>query len=144
MNEGKKYFNKAKCLVCGHMDKVYHPSKEEYQEVTVCPKCNGAFVDVWVINNYKRQSNDTKKNIQGLTIELNVETTEALKGIKEVTEAANECTAALEKLEKVMSRFKGKSALKDITVECPIFLNGKTMASEIVKRINDSDSNIQI
>ncbi|EOQ60712.1 hypothetical protein [Bacillus cereus] len=144
MNEGKKYFNKAKCLVCGHMDKVYHPSKEDYREVTVCPKCNGAFVDVWVINNYKQQSNDTKKSIQGLTIELNVETTEALKGIKEVMEAANECVDALEKLEKVMSMFKGKGALTDITVECPIVLNGKTMASEIVKRINDSDSNIQI
>ncbi|MDR5022442.1 hypothetical protein FOL75_10715 [Bacillus thuringiensis] len=136
MNEEKKYFHKAKCLVCGHMDKVYHPSKEEYQEVTVCPKCNGAFVDVWVMNKYTQQSNDAKKNIQGLTIELNVETTEALKGIKEVTEAV--------KLEKVMSRFKGKSALKDITVECPIVLNGKTMASEIVTRINDSNSNIQI
>ncbi|MDR5021810.1 hypothetical protein FOL75_07155 [Bacillus thuringiensis] len=144
MNENNKYFNKAKCLVCGHMDKVYHPSKEDYREVTVCPKCNGAFVDVWVINNYKRQSNDTKKNIQGLTIELNVETTEALKGIKEVTEAANECVDALEKLEKAMSRFKGKSALEDITVEFPVVLNGKTMSSEIVKRINDSNSNIRI
>ncbi|EJR67514.1 hypothetical protein IIO_00502 [Bacillus cereus VD115] len=107
MNEGKKYFNKAECLVCGHMDKVYHPSKEEYQEVTVCPKCNGAFVDVWGINNYKQQSNDTKKNIQGLKIELNVETTEALKGIKEVTEAANECVAALEKLERLTNKFSG-------------------------------------
>ena len=68
----------------------------------------------------------------------------SIKSIKEVTEAANECVDALEKLEKVMSGFKGKSALKDITVECPIVLNGKTMALEIVKRINDSDSNIQI
>ncbi|MED3069871.1 hypothetical protein P4310_31285, partial [Bacillus thuringiensis] len=79
-----------------------------------------------------------------LIIEVNADKNGALEGIKEVTEAANECTDALEKLEKVMSRFKGKSALKDITVECPIVLNGKTMASEIVKRINDSNSNIQI
>ncbi|MCU5277051.1 hypothetical protein [Bacillus thuringiensis] len=144
MNEGEKYFNKAKCLVCDHMDKVYHPSKEEYREVTVCPKCKGAFVDVWVMKKYTQKSNGAKKNIQGLTIELNVETTEALKRIKEVTEAANECVDALEKLEKVMSRLKGKSALEDITVEFPVVLNGKTMSSEIVKRINDSDSNIRI
>ncbi|MED2078597.1 hypothetical protein P4V79_24520, partial [Bacillus thuringiensis] len=111
MNEREKYFNKAKCLVCDHMDKVYHPSKEEYREVTVCPKCNGAFVDVWVMKKYTQKSNDAKKNIQGLTIELNVETTEALKRIKEVTEAANECVDALEKLEKVMDRFTGKSGL---------------------------------
>ncbi|ENQ3080975.1 hypothetical protein ACEOWG_004307 [Bacillus cereus] len=52
-------YNTSKCLVCGHQDKVYHPFKEEYQEVTVCPKCNGTFVDMWVINKYK-QSDDTK------------------------------------------------------------------------------------
>ncbi|MBT2577436.1 hypothetical protein J7E43_08435 [Bacillus sp. ISL-8] len=128
MNEEKKYFNKAKCLVCGHMDKVYHPSKEEYQEVTVCPKCNGAFVDVWVINNYKRQSNDTKKNIQGLTIELNVETTEALKGIKEVTKAANECVAAVEKLEKVMTKFNIRNEVNELVTHIPIHVDGKIIA----------------
>ncbi|MBK5494610.1 hypothetical protein [Bacillus sp. TH13] len=133
MNEGKKYFNKAKCLVCGHMDKVYYPSKEEYREVTVCPKCNGAFVDVWVINNYKRQSNDTKKNIQGLTIELNVETTEALKQMKEVTIAANECVAALEKLERLTNKFSGFPQTK-ISVH----------ADTIAQRINSDTSSIRI
>nr|WP_256941604.1 helix-turn-helix domain-containing protein [Bacillus thuringiensis] len=49
-----RYFNCTKCLVCDHQDKVYHPSKEEYQEVTVCPKCNGAFVDVWKLEKYKQ------------------------------------------------------------------------------------------
>jgi len=37
----------AQCLVCEHKGKVLYNSKEEYQEVTVCPKCNGAFVDVY-------------------------------------------------------------------------------------------------
>ncbi|TKI74458.1 hypothetical protein FC701_36350 [Bacillus mycoides] len=46
--------------MCDHMDRVYHPSKEEYQEVTVCPKCNGAFVDVWVMNKYKQNINQPK------------------------------------------------------------------------------------
>lgn len=57
----KRYFNKAKCLVCGHMDKVYHLFKEEYREVTVCPKCNGAFVDVWKLEKYKQQINQYKE-----------------------------------------------------------------------------------
>ncbi|MEK4416340.1 hypothetical protein [Bacillus sp. FSL K6-0268] len=79
-----------------------------------------------------------------LKINIDADTSEALKQMKEVTEAANECVDALEKLEKVMSRFKGKSALEDIAVEFPVVLNGKTMSSEIVKRINDSNSNIRI
>ncbi|KIP25613.1 hypothetical protein BG10_3077 [Bacillus thuringiensis serovar morrisoni] len=136
MNEREKYFNKAKCLVCDHMDKVYHPSKEEYREVTVCPKCNGAFVDVWVMKKYTQKSNDAKKNIQGLTIELNVETTEALKRIKEVTEAANECVDALEKLEKVMDRFTGKSGLIESGV-INIELDGRTIADQTYKAIQD-------
>ncbi|MGH0519035.1 hypothetical protein [Bacillus toyonensis] len=28
-----RYYNRAECLACGHQDKVYHPSKEEYQVV---------------------------------------------------------------------------------------------------------------
>ncbi|MGH0945570.1 hypothetical protein ACQVTS_31985 [Bacillus mycoides] len=35
-----------------------------------------------------------------LTIKVDVDTTEALKQMKEVTEAANECVAALEELER--------------------------------------------
>ncbi|PFL26153.1 hypothetical protein [Bacillus cereus] len=57
-----KYYNTSRCLVCGHQDKVYRTSKEEYQEVTVCPKCNGAFVDMYKLGKYK-QSN---KNIEPL------------------------------------------------------------------------------
>ncbi|OUA91271.1 hypothetical protein BK704_09625 [[Bacillus thuringiensis] serovar konkukian] len=63
----KRYFNKAACLVCGHTDKVYHPSKEEYKEVTVCPKCNGAFVDVWKLEKYK-QSNETVEPLLTITL----------------------------------------------------------------------------
>lgn len=62
---GKEYFNKAVCLVCGHQDRVNHPSKKEYQEVMVCPKCNGAFVDMWKLGKYK-QLDETKANEEPL------------------------------------------------------------------------------
>ncbi|MGG0262718.1 hypothetical protein ABEY48_30785 [Bacillus mycoides] len=52
------YYHTSKCLACGHQDRVNYPSKEEYQEVTVCPKCHGAFVDMWKLEKYK-QSNET-------------------------------------------------------------------------------------
>ncbi|WP_277680472.1 hypothetical protein [Bacillus cereus] len=34
------------CLVCGYRIKTYQSPKDKYQEVTVCPKCNGSFVDM--------------------------------------------------------------------------------------------------
>ncbi len=46
-----------------------------------------------------------------LIIEVSADTTEAMEGIKEVTEAANECAEALEKLEKVMGRLTNKKIL---------------------------------
>ncbi|MGE6501164.1 hypothetical protein ACQKF0_12620 [Bacillus wiedmannii] len=67
---GKEYFNKAVCLVCGHQDRVNHPSKKEYQEVTVCPKCNGAFVDVWKLGKYKQLDNTQSNKEPLLTITL--------------------------------------------------------------------------
>ncbi|MEB8860582.1 hypothetical protein P4H06_30415 [Bacillus cereus] len=67
---GKGYFNKAVCLVCGHQDRVNHPSKKEYQEVTVCPECNGAFVDVWKLGKYKRLDNTQSNEEPLLTITL--------------------------------------------------------------------------
>ncbi|EOP94820.1 hypothetical protein IGM_01252 [Bacillus cereus HuB4-4] len=60
-----RYFNLAVCLVCGHQDKVYRPAQEEYQEVTVCPKCSGAFVDAYKLGKYK-QLDHTKSNEEPL------------------------------------------------------------------------------
>ncbi|HFK1403002.1 TPA: hypothetical protein ACGXK1_005056 [Bacillus cereus] len=40
-----------------------------------------------------------------LTIQVNVDNKEALKGIKEVTDAANECVEAFERLEKKLEKF---------------------------------------
>nr|WP_275900237.1 hypothetical protein [Bacillus wiedmannii] len=61
----REYYNASQCLVCGYKDKIYHQSKEEYQEITVCPKCSGAFVDMFKIGKYK-QSDDIKTNEEPL------------------------------------------------------------------------------
>ncbi|TKI72005.1 hypothetical protein FC756_03065 [Lysinibacillus mangiferihumi] len=59
--EKMKYKHKAICLVCGHNDMVFHDSKDDYQEVRVCPKCNGAYVDIWKKHKYL---NDTNNQIE--------------------------------------------------------------------------------
>ncbi|WP_242259132.1 hypothetical protein [Bacillus cereus group sp. BfR-BA-01409] len=61
------HYHTSKCLVCGHQDRVNYPSKEEYQEVTVCPKCNGAFVDMYKLEKYK-QSNETVEPLLTITL----------------------------------------------------------------------------
>lgn len=53
-----------KCLCCDHDDLV-QVTKEEYQEVLVCPKCNGAFVDVWKIAKYKQNEPLKKHRLDG-------------------------------------------------------------------------------
>ncbi|MEB9609653.1 hypothetical protein P4J23_06315 [Bacillus cereus] len=71
-----------------------------------------------------------------LKINIDADTTEALKQMKEVTEAANECVTAFEKLEKVMGRFTIKGELKDIKVS--IVLDKKVFAESIVEHTADS------
>lgn len=66
-----------------------------------------------------------------LIIEVIADTTEALEGIKAVTEAANECVAALEKLDKVMGRFTGKD--DSIEIEVPVLINGKQINEVMAK-----------
>ncbi|RWQ75866.1 zf-TFIIB domain-containing protein [Bacillus sp. AS_3] len=66
------------CLVCDHQIKTYQSSKDEYQEVTVCPKCNGAFVDKWKLEKYKQRleefgelvSNSTEKDCGEATLSV--------------------------------------------------------------------------
>ena len=67
-----------------------------------------------------------------LMVEVGVDTTEALEGIKEVTEAANGCTDALEKLEKVMDKFINRSD----TVE--LYCEGKLLSKSTVNHTADS------
>lgn len=76
-----------------------------------------------------------------LTIKVDADTTEALKQMKEVTEAANECVEAFEKFEKVVGKFTGKSEWNGITVKVPTVLDGKTI-SEAVSSIQPTANKI--
>ncbi|MDZ4464638.1 hypothetical protein [Bacillus cereus] len=68
-----------------------------------------------------------------LTIKVDADTSEALKQMKEVTEAANECVAALEKLERLTNKFSGFPQTK-------VF----AQSVSIVQRINSEASNIRV
>ncbi|PEL58116.1 hypothetical protein CN551_18800 [Bacillus toyonensis] len=70
--------------------------------------------------------------MKGLTIQVSADTTEVLEKIKEVTEAANECVEALEKLDKVMGKFTNQNE----TVE--IYCDSKVIAQSTIKKITDS------
>src|SRR5690625_1543355 len=52
------------CLVCGYGGTTNEINKS-YQEISVCPKCNGAYVDVYHIHKYKdkdwKPNKDTQK-----------------------------------------------------------------------------------
>ncbi|MGA5743044.1 hypothetical protein ACPCZP_21255 [Bacillus bombysepticus] len=52
--------------------------------------------------------------------------------MKEVTEVANECVEAFEKLEKVMGRFTNKTELKDVSVS--IVVDRKVLVKSIIEQ----------
>lgn len=56
-----KYRHRAQCLVCNHIGTVIHANKEDYSEVSVCPKCNGAFVDTFKLCKYEKVQLVTEK-----------------------------------------------------------------------------------
>ncbi|EPY7701424.1 hypothetical protein [Bacillus paranthracis] len=72
-------------------------------------------------------------------MQVSVDTTKALEGIKEVTEAANECTEALEKLERVMGKFTNKNDV--IKIDVPVLINGRKIA-EGITRITETEREI--
>lgn len=49
------------CLACDYQIKTWISPEEEYREVTVCPKCNGAFVDKWKLGKYEKYINKHKE-----------------------------------------------------------------------------------
>lgn len=65
------YYHTYKCLVCNHQDRVNYLSKDAYQEVTVCPKCNGAFVDMWKLEKYKQSNESVEPLLQIIQSDIN-------------------------------------------------------------------------
>ncbi|WP_369355787.1 hypothetical protein [Lysinibacillus capsici] len=56
-----RYHHMAECLSCGNKERVGCKSKKDYKEINVCPKCSGAFVDLWHISKYKnKKRNDNE------------------------------------------------------------------------------------
>ncbi|MBE5087601.1 hypothetical protein IGI03_06005 [Bacillus thuringiensis] len=74
-----------------------------------------------------------------LRINIDADTSEALKQMKEVTEAANECAEALGKLEKVMGKFTNKNDV--IKIDVPVLINGRKIA-EGITRITETEREI--
>jgi Zn-finger nucleic acid-binding protein len=50
------------CLHCNHKERV-EGNKEDYSEVKVCPKCNGAFVDIWKIGRLMEGKDSLEKEL---------------------------------------------------------------------------------
>ncbi|MDA2382532.1 hypothetical protein PDN41_12145 [Bacillus cereus] len=66
-----------------------------------------------------------KRNV--VSAHIDIDTTEAKENVEELTLAINECVSAFEKLEKVMSKYTGKSE----TVE--LYIDGEAIAQTIVR-----------
>ncbi len=61
--------------------------------------------------------------------------------MKELTNVADACVEAFEKLDKVMSRFTNKN--NSIEIEVPVLLNGKQIA-EGITRITETEKKIAL
>lgn len=87
----ERYKFKARCLVCEHSEMIHHESKEDYQEVNVCPKCKGAFVDIYKIHKYIKPNS---KSIE-IAVEMNTDKLQLKLRIiaKHAEELANELDA---------------------------------------------------
>lgn len=73
-DESKQYQHKAECLSCGHNETIFH-TKKEYQEVSVCPKCKGALVDVWKLRKHQNNVNNrNEKPSKSLSISVDMDT----------------------------------------------------------------------
>ncbi|MEK4502789.1 hypothetical protein [Bacillus sp. FSL R12-0069] len=59
------------CLACDYRIKTYQALEDEYQEVTVCPKCNGAFVDMWKLEKYKQSNESVEPLLQIVLSDIN-------------------------------------------------------------------------
>ncbi|GAF63658.1 hypothetical protein BTS2_0549 [Bacillus sp. TS-2] len=82
--EQKITYTVYRCLHCSHSEKL-SGKREDYKEVTVCPKCNGAFVDQYRVGKYKKDYIDEYEYI------------------KQFTEAVKECGLTLQESSKAIA-----------------------------------------
>lgn len=104
--EVKKGRAKFKCLVCDHKELM---EVKKGTEVMPCPKCNGAFVDVWYMHKYKKRPNppksytsklgDSLSDVGEITAKLSIDCSDALTGLKAVQREARKATRSLKELE---------------------------------------------
>lgn len=66
------------CLVCDYNSSTTE-GKENYQQVSVCPKCNGAFVDLYHIHKYMKKGWRPNKEVQKQIDDKGVQ--DAIKGL---------------------------------------------------------------
>jgi len=98
------------CLRCEHTEKV-SGNREDYSEVTVCPKCNGAIVDRWNIAKYKLKHIDdvdwsSGKDHASRNAIVNIDCSNTIKGLKAIQREARKATVALKELETIESKIE--------------------------------------
>jgi protein-arginine kinase activator protein McsA len=81
------------CLHCKLKERV-EVKKEDYSEVKVCPKCNGAFVDIWRIGRYQAMEGNglfiqriVEKRLREVNRELDLTNNRVISLEKELDEA---------------------------------------------------------
>ncbi|GAB2560996.1 hypothetical protein [Gracilibacillus alcaliphilus] len=96
-----------KCLVCSFKDTI---EVDRGVEILPCPKCKGAFVDIW----HAAKHIETKRERDKLKVNINV--SDALKGLKAVQREARKATAAVKELEEAYNKIKPLAGHKPRTM----------------------------
>lgn len=132
-----EYRHKAECLVCEHNEMVYHESKEDYQEVRVCPKCNGAFVDVFKICKYEKVQLVTEK--ENITGKLERVFYKACESYLKRPGIHTEELSQIRQLGEVLIHSKNQQVFQGVTIKIPSDskqVNG--IINEITKKLKES------
>ena len=85
------------CLCCEETQFI-EGTKETYQEVVVCPNCNGAMVDKWRAALYRKT--ETKKQSNKLKVNVDVNTDILYKKLRAMAKHTTALADELEEIEK--------------------------------------------
>jgi hypothetical protein len=101
----KRESNTKYVLECGRCKSELHVSKQRMVEGKDCPFCKGPLIHKYVSGVDYSSSNDVTVS----QLRVDIEVSDALKGLKAVTRAAKKATAALNELEEQQSKLSGIS-----------------------------------